>query len=220
MSGPLRLVIADDQAMIRSGLALVLGSEADIRVVAECADGAAAVEAVRRHAPDLVLMDVRMPAMTGPEATRELRALPDAPPVLALTTFDDDAVLWAALDSGAAGFVLKDSPAETLVEAVRSVAAGGVWLDARVLPRVLARARDGGARSAGHAATLDVLTPRELDVLRRLCRGATNAEIALELYLGERTVKSHVSAILVKLGARDRTAAVIAAFDAGLPRGA
>ncbi|MDQ1531219.1 MAG: hypothetical protein QOE37_1324 [Microbacteriaceae bacterium] len=217
MTGRLRVVLADDQAMVRAGLALVLGAEPDITVVAEVADGSAAVVAVERHAPDLVLMDVRMPGVDGPEATRRLRSTPGAPPVLALTTFDDDDVLWSALNAGADGFVLKDSPAETLVEAVRAVAAGGSWIDARVLPRVLARARQGSPGGADRRV-LERLTPRETDVLRRMCRGDSNGEIAEQLRMGERTVKTHVSAILTKLGARDRTAAVIAALDAGLPR--
>jgi DNA-binding NarL/FixJ family response regulator len=212
-----RVVLADDQAMVRSGLSLVLSAEPDVVVVAECADGAAAVVAAGRFAPDLVLMDVRMPGVDGPEATRRLRATPGAPPVLALTTFDDDEVLWAALDAGAEGFVLKDSPAESLVLAVRTVAAGGSWLDPRVLPRVLARARAGGRPGTGRAA-LDRLTPRETEVLQRMCRGESNPEIAAGLAMGERTVKTHVSAILAKLGARDRVGAVVAALDAGVGR--
>lgn len=214
MSG-LRVVLADDQAMVRAGLSLVLGAEPDITVVAECADGAAAVVAAQRYAPDLVLMDVRMPHVDGPEATRRLRAAAGAPPVLALTTFDDDEVLWAALDAGADGFVLKDSPAESLVLAVRAVAAGGSWIDPRVLPRVLARAR---GRSTAASGLLDRLTPRETEVLQRMRRGASNGEIADELGMGERTVKTHVSAILLKLEARDRIGAVITALDAGIDR--
>jgi DNA-binding NarL/FixJ family response regulator len=211
-----RVVLADDQAMVRAGLALVLGSEPGLHVVAQCEDGSGVVAAVRAHRPDLVLLDVRMPRVDGPEATRRLRAEPGAPPVLALTTFDDDDVLWAALDAGAAGFVLKDSPAEVLVEAVRAVAAGGAWLDARVLPRVIARARGRAPASPSGARVLERLTPREVDVLRLVCRGATNTEIAEALRMGERTVKSHVSAILAKLGVRDRAGAIVTAFDAGI----
>jgi DNA-binding NarL/FixJ family response regulator len=216
MTSELRVIVADDQSMVRAGLALILSAEPDITVVAECDDGASVLSKVREHRPDLVLMDVRMPQVDGPEATRRLQALDSPPPVLALTTFDDDPVLWGALSAGASGFVLKDSPAEVLIAAVRSVAAGGTWLDPRVLPRVLDRARAGSPASPSAARSLELLTPRELEVLRRICRGATNGEIATELHVGERTVKSHVSAIFAKLGARDRAAAIIAAYDAGL----
>ena len=215
MSAAIRILLADDQAMVRAGLAMVLGSEDGFVVVSQCEDGAEVLPAVRAHRPDLVLMDVRMPRVDGPEATRRLRAEPGAPPVLALTTFDDDEVLWGSLDAGAAGFVLKDSPAEVLVDAVRAVAAGGAWLDPRVLPRVLERARGRPVTGSG-VSLLDGLTPRETDVLRLVCRGANNAEIAVALRMGERTVKSHVSAILAKLGVRDRAAAIVAAYDAGL----
>jgi len=215
VTAPVRVLLADDQAMVRAGLAMVLGSEDGVAVVAQCEDGAGVLPAVRAHRLDLVLMDVRMPRVDGPEATRRLRAEPGAPPVLALTTFDDDEALWGSLDAGAAGFVLKDSPAEVLVDAVRAVAAGGAWLDPRVLPRVLERARSRPGTGAG-ASLLDRLTPREADVLRLVCRGATNAEIAGALRMGERTVKSHVSAVLAKLGVRDRAAAIVAAYDAGL----
>ena len=210
----IRILLADDQAMVRAGLALVLGAEPDLEVVAECEDGTGVAPAVRRERPDLVLLDVRMPRMDGPAAMRLLAATTDPPPVLALTTFDDDATLWGAISAGAAGFVLKDSPAELLVEAVRTVAAGGAWLDPRVLPRVLAAARDRPPAS-GRGSLLQQLTPRETEVLGLLCRGASNAEIADALGTADRTVKSHVSAILAKLGARDRAAAIVAAYDAG-----
>ncbi|OIH92715.1 MULTISPECIES: response regulator transcription factor [unclassified Curtobacterium] len=210
-----RIVLADDQAMIRSGLALVLRAETDLEIVEECADGHALLRAVARTAPDLVLTDVRMPGTDGIEATRRLRALPDAPPVLALTTFDDDDVLWPALDAGAAGFVLKDSPAEALVEAVRVVAGGGTWIDPRVLPRVVARAVAQPQPDADRARALSSLTPRERAVLDLVCDGASNAEIAVALRTAERTVKSHVSAVLAKLGARDRAGAIVAAHRAG-----
>jgi len=216
MTSTIRIVLADDQAMVRAGIALVLSAESDLEVVAECDNGTSVLPAVRGLQPDLVLMDVRMPLMDGPEATRRLQTLVHPPPVLALTTFDDDAVLWAALTSGAAGFVLKDSPAEVLVSAVRAVASGGAWLDARVLPRVLARARDREPASPSAISAVGRLTPREHDVLRRICRGANNREIAAELHVAERTVKSHVSAILSKLGARDRAAAIVIAYDAGV----
>src|SRR4051794_1853832 len=210
-----RILLVDDQAMVRAGLALVLGAEPDLEVVAECEDGSAVPAAVRRDRPDLVLMDVRMPRVDGPEAIRRLAAAGDPPPVLALTTFDDDASLWGAITAGAAGFVLKDSRAELLIEAVRAVAAGGAWLDPRVLPRVLASARRSPPFPGARAQALEQLTPRETQVLGLLCRGASNGEIAVTIGTAERTVKSHVSAILAKLGARDRAAAIVAAYDAG-----
>ncbi len=212
---PTRLIIADSQRIMRSGLKALLSDKEQFEIVGEAASGREALELCSHLRPDLVLMDVRMPRVDGPEATRRLRAEPGAPPVLALTTFDDDEVLWGSLDAGAAGFVLEDSPAEVLVDAVRAVAAGGAWLDSRVLPRVLERARSRPGTGAG-ASLLDRLTPREADVLRLVCRGATNAEIAGALRMGERTVKSHVSAVLAKLGVRDRAAAIVAAYDAGV----
>jgi DNA-binding NarL/FixJ family response regulator len=209
------IVLADDQAMVRAGLALVLSAEEDLQVIEQCADGRALVNTVTANRPDLVLTDVRMPGMDGAEATRRIRALPDPPPVLALTTFDDDDVLWPILTAGAAGLVLKDSPAESLVQAVRAVAAGGAWLDPRVLPRVLARATARPLTVPERVQALESLTPREHDVLDLLCRGANNAEIAHTLRTAERTVKSQVSSILAKLGVRDRAAAIVAAHDAG-----
>lgn len=211
----IRIVLADDQAMVRAGLALILSAEPDLAVVGQAEDGVRLLEAVREQQPHVVLTDVRMPRMDGTEATRRLRSDPTAPPVLALTTFDDDDVLWPTLAAGAAGFVLKDSPAETLVAAVRAVAAGGAWLDARVLPRVIARVGAQPIASAERVRALETLTARERDVLALVCRGASNGEIAGGLRMAERTVKSHVSAILAKLGARDRAGAIVAAFDAG-----
>ena len=210
-----RIVLADDQAMIRSGLALVLGVESDLEVVAQCGDGRELLQAVRLQQPGLVLTDVRMPGMDGVEATRRIRALPDPPAVLALTTFDDDEVLWPVLAAGAGGFVLKDSPAESLVEAARAVAAGGAWIDPRVLPRVLARAASQPVAPPAGARALASLTPREREVLDLVCGGASNAEIAASLLTAERTVKSQMSAILLKLGARDRAAAIVVAYQAG-----
>lgn len=215
----IRIVLADDQAMIRSGLALVLRSEPDLEIVEECADGHALVRAVTLSVPDLVLTDIRMPGVDGVEATRRIRDLAEGPPVLALTTFDDDDVLWPTLDAGANGFVLKDSAAEALVDAVRVVAGGGTWIDPRVLPRVVARAVAQPQVSADSARALASLTPRERDVLDLVCDGASNAEVAAALDTAERTVKSHVSAILAKLGARDRAGAIVIAHRAGWRRG-
>lgn len=214
----IRIVLADDQAMIRSGLALVLRSEPDLEIVEECADGHALLRTVTLAAPDLVLTDIRMPGIDGIEATRRIRAQAGGPPVLALTTFDDDDVLWPTLDAGAAGFVLKDSAAEALVDAVRVVADGGTWIDPRVLPRVVARAVAQPQVSADAARALASLTAREREVLDLVCDGASNAEIAAVLDTGERTVKSHVSAILAKLGARDRAGAIVMAHRAGWRR--
>lgn len=214
----IRIVLADDQAMIRSGLALVLRSEPDLEIVEECADGHALLRAVTLAAPDLVLTDIRMPGIDGIEATRRIRAQAGGPPVLALTTFDDDDVLWPTLDAGAAGFVLKDSAAEALVDAARVVADGGTWIDPRVLPRVVARAVAQPQVSADAARALASLTAREREVLDLVCDGASNAEIAAVLDTGERTVKSHVSAILAKLGARDRAGAIVMAHRAGWRR--
>lgn len=214
----IRIVLADDQAMIRSGLALVLRSEPDLEIVEECADGHALLRAVTLAAPDLVLTDIRMPGIDGIEATRRIRAQAGGPPVLALTTFDDDDVLWPTLDAGANGFVLKDSAAEALVDAVRVVADGGTWIDPRVLPRVVARAVAQPQVSADAARALASLTAREREVLDLVCDGASNAEIAAVLDTGERTVKSHVSAILAKLGARDRAGAIVMAHRAGWRR--
>ncbi|BDZ45169.1 response regulator transcription factor [Naasia aerilata] len=217
MTDTVRIVLADDQAMVRAGLVLILRAEPGFEVVAQCEDGRQLVRDVTEAQPDVALTDIRMPGMDGVEATRRIRALPSGPPVLALTTFDDDDVLWPVLTAGAAGFVLKDSPAESLVAAIRAVAAGGAWLDPRVLPRVLSRAREQPAPEPALQRLLQELTAREQEVLRLVCQGASNAEIALALGMGERTVKSHVSAILAKLGARDRAAAIVTAFQAGFP---
>lgn len=218
MTGTVRLVLADDQAMIRAGLSLVLSAEPDIDVVAQCADGGELLAAVRAQPVDLVLTDVRMPGVDGIEAATRIRALPDPPPVLVLTTFDDDDVLWPALNAGVNGFVLKDSPAESLVEAVHAVAGGGTWLDPRVLPRVVERAVSGRSSITTAGTVLDRLTGRERQVLDLLCRGASNVEISQQIYSSERTVKAHVSAILQKLRARDRAGAIVVAYEAGWRR--
>jgi DNA-binding NarL/FixJ family response regulator len=211
----IRLVVVDDQALVRAGLVLILDSEEDITVTAEASDGRDALDVIARHRPDVVLMDVRMPLLDGIDATRQLGRADDAPPVLVLTTFDDDDVLWGALDAGAMGFVLKDTDADDLVRAVRVVAAGGSWLDPRVTPRLLHALRSAGPRP-GAVRSLEPLSEREVDVLRLMAQGANNVEIAATLFVSERTVKSHVSSIFTKLDARDRAAAIVLAFDAGL----
>ena len=212
----IRVLLVDDQELVRAGLRLILSAEDDLNVVGEASDGRAGVEAARSLGPDVVLMDVRMPVLDGIEATRELVA-DGVHRVLALTTFEDDDVVWGVIEAGAAGFVLKDAPAADLVGAIRVTARGGSWLDPRVADRVLAALRRraaGRGPATGPAAA--PLTERELDVLRLVASGANNAEIAESLYLSERTVKGHISAIFGKLGVRDRPAAIIRAYDAGI----
>jgi len=211
----IRVVIVDDQPVVRAGVARILGPDDGFEVVAECDDGDEVLDAVVAHAPDLVLMDVRMRRMDGVTATQQLRAHGDEPPILVLTTFDDDDVLWGALDAGAAGFVLKDASAEDLIAAARAVAGGAAWLDPKVATRVLHAAR-GARRDTGEPGRVDALTEREHDVLRQMARGATNAEIAATLIVGEATVKTHVGAIFSKLGVRDRAAAIVFAYDHGI----
>jgi DNA-binding NarL/FixJ family response regulator len=209
----IRVALVDDQAIVRAGLARILSPADGFEVVAECVDGREAVQRLPALDPDVILMDVRMPRMDGIAATAELR---QAGPVLVLTTFGEDEVLWGAIEAGAAGFVLKDSSAEDLIAAVRAVAGGGAWFDAGVAPRVLDRYRRVVAPATRDAARLDLLTDREHDVLRLMARGATNAEIAAGLYVAEATVKSHVGSIFTKLGVRDRAAAIVFAYDHGV----
>jgi DNA-binding NarL/FixJ family response regulator len=214
----IRVILVDDQPLVRAGLRMILGPEDGFEVVAECADGAAALAAVAARRPDVVLMDVRMKGMDGVEATRRLRATPGTPPILILTTFDDDEVLSAALRAGASGFLLKDAPAEELIRAARVVAEGDAWLDPAVTARVLAAYRAGTPPPADRGPAPAALTPREGEVLRLIGRGLTNREIADALFIGEATVKSHVGHLLEKLELRDRAAAIVFAFDHGIVR--
>ncbi|MBI2169784.1 MAG: response regulator transcription factor [Actinobacteria bacterium] len=217
MTSPVRVMLVDDQELVRSGLRRILTPRDGFEVVAECVDGDEVESAVPVHSPDVIVMDLRMKRVDGIEATRRLRASGDTPPVLVLTTFDDDELLSGALRVGAAGFVLKDAPAEDIIRAVRAVAAGESWLDPSVTGRVLEtyRASAPTPPSAGDAG-VDELTPRELEVLQLIGRGRSNAETAEELFISEVTVKSHVGHIFTKLGLRDRAAAVVFAFDHGL----
>ena len=214
----IRVVIVDDQAVVRAGVARILGPADGFEVVAECEDGDEVAKAIEAHHPDVVLMDVRMRRMDGITATRGLRASADGPPVLVLTTFDDDDVLWGAIESGAAGFVLKDATADDIIKAVRIAADGGSWIDPRVAPRVLSalRAARPKPRTSEGDVALAVLSDRELEVLRLIARGSSNTEIAADLFVSERTVKGHIGSIFTKLGARDRSAAIVLAYDAGL----
>jgi DNA-binding NarL/FixJ family response regulator len=212
----IRVALVDDQAIVRAGLARILGPADGFEVVAECADGQQAVEELPGKRPDVILMDIRMPRLDGIAATERLRERDDPVPVLVLTTFGEDEVLWGAIEAGAAGFVLKDSTAEDLITAVRAVAGGGAWFDPAVAPRVLERYRRLVAPATRDAARLEELTEREHDVLRLVARGATNAEIAATLYVAEATVKTHVGSIFTKLGVRDRAAAIVFAYDHGV----
>jgi DNA-binding NarL/FixJ family response regulator len=212
----IRVALVDDQAMVRSGLARILSAADGFEVVAECADGQQAVEELPALHPDVILMDIRMPRLDGIEATAQLREPAESPPVLALTTFGEDEVLWGAIEAGSAGFILKDSSAEDLIAAVRAVAGGGAWFDPAVAPRVLRRYRELVAPATRDAARLDLLTEREHAVLRLMARGATNAEIASSLHVAEATVKTHVGSIFTKLDVRDRAAAIVFAYDHGV----
>ncbi len=210
-----RVLLVDDQELIRAGLRGILRTRYGFEIVGELDSGEGVVDAVTELAPDVVVMDVRMPRVDGVTATRELRAMADAPPVLVLTTFEDEEILAGALRAGAAGFLLKGVPAEDLQRAVRTVAAGESWLDPAVTGRVLSAYRDGPA-PALPGSEVDVLTPREREVLALIGAGLSNTEIAASLTLGEGTIKTHVGHIFAKLDLRDRAAAVVFAFDHGL----
>jgi DNA-binding NarL/FixJ family response regulator len=212
----IRVGVVDDQAIVRAGLARILSPADGFEVVAECADGRQAVEELPAVRPDVVLMDIRMPGVDGIAATAQLSGGDDPLPILVLTTFGEDDVLWGAIEAGAAGFVLKDSSAENLIAAVRAVSGGGAWFDPGVAPRVLDRYRRVVAPATRDAARLDLLTEREHDVLRLMARGATNPEIAAALQVAEATVKTHVGSIFAKLGVRDRAAAIVFAYDHGV----
>lgn len=215
MSTPTRVLLVDDHAMVRSGFRLMLSVEPDIEVVGECATGMEAVVQARQLRPDVILMDVQMPGMDGIEATRTIVA-EELSTVVILTTFDRDDYLFDALDAGASGFMLKNAEPETLVEAVRAAAHGHSLLAPEVTRRVIERMTSGRHTQLPEPPELARLTDREREILLFLGRGYANAEIAAELFLGEATVKTHVSNCLTKLGLRDRVHAVIYAYEAGL----
>jgi DNA-binding NarL/FixJ family response regulator len=204
-------LIVDDQELVRSGLSLILRAKHGIVVVGECSDGDEVLDAVAQHQPDVVVMDLRMKRVDGIEATR-LLAQSNGPPVLALTTFNDDELLSDVLRAGAVGFVLKDSPAEELIRAVRAVGSGKSYLDPAVTARVLDAYRSHAAPPLPTVALAE-LTPREKDVLTLIAKGHTNAEIADELYISGLTVKTHIGRIFTKLGLRDRAAAIVFAYE-------
>ncbi|GGP85776.1 MULTISPECIES: response regulator [Streptomyces] len=219
MSTPIKVMIADDQMMVRQGFTVLLNAQPDIEVVGQAVDGADAVAKVAELAPDVVLMDIRMPGMGGIEATSVITRVPDASvKVLVLTTFDLDEYVYEALRAGASGFLLKDASADQLAEAVRVVAAGEALLSPNITKRLITEFSRLGAPRAPSRARIDVLTERETEVLSLIAQGLSNAEISEHLVLAEQTVKTHVSRILVKLGLRDRTQAAVFAYESGLIR--
>ena len=218
MTERIRVLLVDDEAMVRVGLRMVLSAEPDIEVVGEASDGEEAQRAALEHRPDVVLMDVRMPRVDGIEAARRVLAECPETRVVVLTTFGEDAYVEAALRAGVSGFLLKVSPPEQLIQAVRTVAAGGGLLDPAVTLRVIESFAAAPPGRTERSARLDALSEREREVLGLIARGLSNAEIAAALYLGEATVKTHVSNVLLKLGLRDRVQAVVAAYELGLVR--
>jgi DNA-binding NarL/FixJ family response regulator len=216
----LRLVIADDQAVIRAGLRMIIDNEPDMTVVGEAGTGLEATEVAARSRPDVVLMDIRMPDLDGIEATRRLTGVDqDGPAVLVLTTFDDDEYVFESLKAGAAGFLLKDAEPETLLGAIRSVAAGEALVDPSVTRRLIDRwVRVEDANPAPRDASTMGLTDRETEVLVLLARGLSNRDIAERLYLSQATIKTHVSSLLGKLGVQSRVQAVILAYEYGVVR--
>ncbi|MFP5347205.1 MAG: response regulator [Actinomycetes bacterium] len=213
-----KVLLVDDQPLLRRGFALVLGSEPDLEVVGEASDGAVALTQVQALQPDVVLMDIRMPNMDGIEATRRLTAKGPVPKVLVLTTFDHDEYVVEALRAGASGFLLKDVPADDLVEAVRVVHRGEAIVAPSVTRRLLDRFSQHlpAAEPVREPTALEQLTSREREVLLLVARGLSNAEIARQLVVSETTVKTHVSNVLAKLGLRDRVQAVVMAYESGL----
>ncbi|MDT0274304.1 response regulator transcription factor [Blastococcus goldschmidtiae] len=215
----IRVLLADDQAMVREGLRMILDLQDDIEVVAEAGDGQMALRAAAEHRPDVVLMDIRMPGMDGLQATeRLLRGGRPGPRVLILTTFGDDEHLYAAMLAGASGFLLKDSPRSALLHAVRTVADGSALLDSALTRRLIEDWVRRPPPGTGVPEVLRALTPRELEVFTALARGRSNAEIAADLVLSETTVKSHVAHVLAKLDLRDRVQAVVLGYECGLVR--
>jgi DNA-binding NarL/FixJ family response regulator len=212
-----RVLLVDDQALVRTGFRVILDAHPDLEVVGEAGDGAEGIALAEALAPDVVCMDVQMPGLDGLEATRVIAARPDGPAVLVLTTFDRDDYLFQALEAGASGFLLKTASPEQLVDAVRVLATGDALLSPAVTRRVIERF-GGPAREPAVDGAISELTEREADVFRLLADGLSNAEIARRLYVGEATVKTHVSNILLKLGVRDRVQAVVRAYRSGFAR--
>ena len=209
------VLLVDDQPLVRVGLQRILASDPDLDIAGEAGEGAEALDFLEGNTVDVVVMDIRMRGMDGIEATRRIRDR-DGPPVLVLTTFDDDDILWGAIDAGAAGFILKEASAQDLIRATRTVANGGSWLDPIVTPRVLAHHREHSLPQARETARAAQLTDREHEVLLAMAKGLTNTEIADDLIVGMATIKSHVSSIFSKLAVRDRAGAIVFAYQNGL----
>ena len=211
----IRILVADDQSLVRAGFRMVLENHPDLEVVGEASNGEEAVHSAGRLAPDVVLMDIRMPEMDGIQATRQITARHDVR-VLVLTTYDLDEYVYDALQAGASGFLLKDTPPEQLADGIRAVANGDALLAPTVTKRLIEEFTRTNRNRAQQPPELDELTPRELEVLKLLARGLSNAEIAAELVVSETTVKTHVTHVLGKLGLRDRVQAVVLAYESGL----
>jgi DNA-binding NarL/FixJ family response regulator len=210
----IRVLVVDDQTLVRTGFRVILEAEGDIEVVAEADTGTEAIRQARLATPDVILMDIRMPGLDGLAATEEILRHPDPPTIVVLTTFDQNEYVYRALRAGAAGFLLKDAPSSRLIAAVRAAATGDSLIEPSITQRLVERFAEP-AQAAGPPAELSTLTGRELDVLRLLARGLANIEIAAELVVAETTVKTHVARILAKLGVRDRVQAVVIAYETG-----
>ncbi|HEY0814457.1 MAG TPA: response regulator transcription factor [Pseudonocardia sp.] len=215
MPDPIRVLVADDQQLLRAGFRVILESEPDIEVVGEAADGIEAVDLVARTRPDVVLMDIRMPRLDGLSATERLMTLPEPPRVVVLTTFDQNEYVVRALRAGAYGFLLKDAPASRLIAAIRAAASGEALIEPSITRRLIEQFAAPEAEPVGVPAAMRGLTDRELQVLRLMARGLSNAEIAGEMVIAETTVKTHVARVLTKLGVRDRVQAVVLAYESG-----
>ncbi len=212
----IRVLLVDDQALVRAGFRMILDAEPDVEIVAEASDGLEAIEACTRYTVDVALMDIRMPNLDGIEATRRLGDVSPGTRVLMLTTFDLNEYVYEALRAGAGGFLLKDAPPEQLVDAIRVVASGDALLAPTITRRVIEEYVRRPPSREGVPPELEGLTARELEVLELVAKGRSNAEIAKELFLGETTVKTHVARILQKLNLRDRVQAVVYAYESGL----
>ena len=214
----IKVLIADDQALVRAGFRMILETDPDVRVVAEADDGAEAVEAALRTRPDIALMDIRMPGMDGLEATRRIMAAPSPPRVLILTTFDLDEYVFDALTAGASGFLLKDVAPEQLLAGIRIIAQGDSLLSPSVTRRLIESFVRDGRQTREPPPVLDELTPRELEILQLVARGLSNSEIAEQLVVSSTTIKTHVARVLMKLALRDRIQAVVFAYENGVIR--